>query len=138
MKTANQALDRTLPVLPLSPGRAERHGFEYVRNGTLSLYAALEVHTGRVEGMTAERHTSEAFLSFPNRVLATQTKEREIHIICDNLSAHKDGVDKVITHTTTQPNQADLPAEPGCHPHKSGDRVASSTVNDTGSPPPRG
>lgn len=88
-KTAIQALDRTLPVLPLSPGRAERHGFEYVRNGTLSLYAALEVHTGRVEGMTSERHTSEAFLSFLDRVLATQPKDREIHIICDNLSAHK-------------------------------------------------
>lgn len=88
-KTAIQALDRTLPVLPLSPGRAERHGFEYVRNGTLSLYAALEVHTGRVEGMTAERHTSEMFLTFLDQVLTSQPKERAIHIICDNLSAHK-------------------------------------------------
>jgi transposase len=88
-KTAIQALDRTLPALPLSPGRAERHGFEYVRHGTLSLYAALEVHTGHVEGMTAERHTSEAFLSFLDRVVATQPADREIHIICDNLSAHK-------------------------------------------------
>jgi transposase len=88
-KTAIQALDRTLPVLPLSPGRAERHGFEYVRHGTLSLYAALEVHTGHVEGMTTERHTSQAFLSFLDRVVATQPEDREIHIICDNLSAHK-------------------------------------------------
>jgi transposase len=88
-KTAIQALDRTLPVLPLSPGRAERHGFEYVRHGTLSLYAALEVHTGHVEGMTAERHTSEAFISFLDQVVATQPSDREIHIICDNLSAHK-------------------------------------------------
>ncbi len=88
-KTAIQALDRTLPILPLSPGRAERHGFEYIRHGTLSLYAALEVHTGHVEGMTAQRHTSEAFLSFLDKVVATQPAEREIHIICDNLSAHK-------------------------------------------------
>lgn len=88
-KTAIQALDRTLPVLPLSPGRAERHGFEYVRNGTLSLYAALEVHTGRVEGMTAERHTSADFITFLEKVIRTQPAEREIHIICDNLSAHK-------------------------------------------------
>jgi len=88
-KTAIQALDRTLPVLPLSPGRAERHGFEYVRHGTLSLYAALEVHTGHVEGMTADRHTSEAFVSFLDQVVAHHPKEREIHIICDNLSAHK-------------------------------------------------
>src|ERR1700684_3695910 len=49
-KTAIQALDRLDPVLPLSPGRAERHGFEYFRHGTLSLYAALDVKTGKVEG----------------------------------------------------------------------------------------
>src|SRR5918994_375930 len=48
-KTAIQALDRRDPVLPLSPGRAERHGFEYYRHGTLSLFAALEVGTGRVD-----------------------------------------------------------------------------------------
>jgi len=88
-KTAIQALDRKLPVLPLSPGRAERHGFEYVRHGTLSLYGALEVHTGHVEGMTAQRHTNEAFLTFLDKVLTTQPSDREIHIICDNLSAHK-------------------------------------------------
>src|SRR5690606_14564027 len=52
-KTAIQALDRRDRVLPMSPGRAERHGFEYVRNGTLSLYAALETRTGTVIGKTA-------------------------------------------------------------------------------------
>jgi transposase len=52
-KSAIQALDRLDPVLPLSPGRAERHAFEYYRHGTLSLYAALDVNTGRVEGKTA-------------------------------------------------------------------------------------
>ena len=88
-KTAIQALDRRDPVLPLSPGRAERHGFEYVRHGTLSLYAALEVGTGHVEGQTVPRHTSAAFVAFLDQVLATQPKRREIHIICDNLSAHK-------------------------------------------------
>jgi len=51
-KTAIQALDRLDPLLPLSPGRAERHGFEYYRHGTLSLYAALDVKTGKVHGMT--------------------------------------------------------------------------------------
>ena len=63
-KTAIQALDRLDPVLPLSPGRAERHGFEYYRHGTLSLYAALDVKTGKVQGKTAKRHTSAEFLSF--------------------------------------------------------------------------
>src|SRR6266516_2413594 len=88
-KTAIQALDRRDPVLPLSPGRAERHGFEYVRHGVLSLYAALNVGTGHVEGMPAERHTSAAFVRFLDHVVATQGKRREIHLICDNLSAHK-------------------------------------------------
>src|SRR5215472_15326898 len=52
-KTAIQALDRKDPVLPLSPGRAERHGFEYYRHGTLSLYAAFNTKTGEVLGKTA-------------------------------------------------------------------------------------
>ncbi len=58
-KTAIQALDRKDRMLPLSPGRAESHGFEYKRNGTLSLFAALNTATGEVLGRTAPRHTSE-------------------------------------------------------------------------------
>ena len=56
-KTAIQALDRTLPVLSLLPGRAERHGLEYVRNGTLSLYAAFNTNSGEIFGKTTSRHT---------------------------------------------------------------------------------
>ena len=88
-KTAIQALDRLDPVLPLSPGRAERHGFEYFRHGTLSLYAALEVSSGRVLGKTAQRHTSAEFVAFLADVVATQPAGKEIHVIADNLSAHK-------------------------------------------------
>src|SRR5215211_2415150 len=88
-KTAIQALDRLDPVLPLSPGRAERHGFEYYRHGTLSLYAALEVATGRVAGMPAARHTSADFLTFMDRVVAGYRRRQELHVILDNLSAHK-------------------------------------------------
>jgi hypothetical protein len=69
-KTAIQALDRLDPVLPLSPGRAERHGFEYYRHGTLSLYAALNTATGRVHGKTAARHTSREFVAFLQEVVA--------------------------------------------------------------------
>ena len=82
-------MDRFDPVLPLSPGRAERHGFEYYRHGTLSLYAALNTKTGEVIGKTAARHTSEAFVAFLSGIVARQPKRREIHIIADNLSAHK-------------------------------------------------
>jgi transposase len=88
-KSAIQALDRLDRRLPLSPGRAERHGFEYYRHGTLSLYAALNPQTGEVIGQTALRHTSQEFVAFLDAVVATQPAEREIHIILDNLSAHK-------------------------------------------------
>lgn len=88
-KTAIQALDRLDPVLPLSPGRAERHGFEYFRHGTLSLYAALEVASGQVLGKTAARHTSAEFVAFLVDLVGTQPEGKEIHVIVDNLSAHK-------------------------------------------------
>jgi transposase len=100
-KTAIQALDRVDPVLPLSPGRAERHGFEYYRHGTLSLYAALNTHTGEVLGSTAPRHTSDEFVAFLATVVDTQPRRRPIHIIVDNLSAHK--TQKVRTFLATHP-----------------------------------
>lgn len=98
-KTAIQALDRLDPVLPLSPGRLERHGFEYKRNGTLSLYAALDVKTGKVQGKTAARHTSAEFVVFLNQVVGTCKPGQEIHIVLDNLSAHKTpNVDEFLQH----------------------------------------
>jgi transposase len=88
-KTAIQALDRLDPVLPLSPGRAERHGFEYKRHGTLSLYAAFNTRTGEVLGRTAARHTSAEFVAFLTDLVVNQPRRKEIHVIADNLSAHK-------------------------------------------------
>jgi len=88
-KTAIQALDRKDPVLPLSPGRAERHGFEYFRHGTLSLYAAFNTKTGELLGKTASRHTSAEFVAFLTDLVANQPRGKEIHVIADNLSAHK-------------------------------------------------
>jgi len=88
-KTAIQALDRLDPVLPLSPGRAERHGFEYYRHGTLSLYAAFNTKTGKVLGKTAPRHTSAEFVAFLTDIVVNQPRGKEIHVIADNLSAHK-------------------------------------------------
>src|SRR5277367_15132 len=73
-KTAIQALDRLDPVLPLSPGRAEKHGFEYYRHGTLSLYAALDVKTGKVHGNTARRHTTAEFVAFLTDIVANQPR----------------------------------------------------------------
>src|SRR6476659_2172076 len=81
-KSAIQALDRLDPVLPLSPGRAERHG-------TLSLFAALNTQSGEVLGKTSARHTSAEFVAFLEQIVASQTPAKEIHIIADNLSAHR-------------------------------------------------
>src|ERR1043166_5021664 len=101
-KTAIQALDRLVPVLPLSPGRIERHGFEYYRHGTLSLYAAFNTKTGEVLGKTAARQTSAEFVAFLTDILAHQPRRKEIHVICDNLSAHKTkGVEEFLA---THPN----------------------------------
>jgi transposase len=105
-KTAIQALDRLDPVLPLSPGRAERHGFEYYRHGTLSLYAALNTGTGEIIGQTVPRHTSVAFVEFLTDIVASQPRRREIHVIVDNLSAHK-----------TKAVQAFLAQHPHMHLH---------------------
>jgi transposase len=88
-KTAIQALDRLDPVLPLSPGRAESHGFEYYRHGTLSLYAALDTRSGEILGKTAARHTSDEFVAFLHQIIASRPDGQEIHVIADNLSAHK-------------------------------------------------
>jgi transposase len=101
-KTAIQALDRRDPRLPLSPGRAERHGFEYIRHGTLSLYAALETHDGTILGRTAARHTTDEFVEFLGDIVTSQPATREIHIIADNLSAHKTA--KVAAFLHAHPN----------------------------------
>jgi hypothetical protein len=75
--------------LPLSPERAERHGFEYYRHGTLSLLAALDTQSGEVLAETVPRHTSAAFVAFLGDIVATQPPRREIHVIADNLSTQK-------------------------------------------------
>ena len=88
-KSAIQALDRLDPVVPMLPGTVERHGFEYYRHGTLSLYAALDVKTGKIQGKTASRHTSAEFITFLNEIVKKNPQPKEIHIVLDNLSAHK-------------------------------------------------
>src|SRR5271166_1286995 len=88
-KTAIQALDRLDPVLPSSPDHAERHGFEYYRHGTFSVYAALDTKAGKGHGKTAARHTSQEFVAFLADLVINQPRGKEFHLIVDNLSAHK-------------------------------------------------
>jgi len=84
-----QALDRKDPVLPLSPGRAERHGFEYYRHGTLSVYAAFNTQTGEVLGKTAERHTSAEFVAFLTDIVINQPRGRDPRDRRQSLGAQK-------------------------------------------------
>ena len=76
-KSGVHALDRLDRVLPLSPGRAERHGFEYYRHGTLSRFAALNTRTGTVRGQTAPCHTTEEFVAFLAQLVALAPPGRE-------------------------------------------------------------
>lgn len=82
-------MDRLDPILPLSPGRVERHEVEDYRHGTLSLYAARDVKSCNVHRKTAARHTSDEYVDFLGHVVSLCPPEQEIHIIVDNLSAHK-------------------------------------------------
>ena len=90
-KTGIQALDRTQPVLPLQPhGKVKNIPFEYKRLGTTSLLAALDVHSGTIHGRSEKHHRHQEFLSFLKSLESSYRKKgREIHIICDNYSAHK-------------------------------------------------
>jgi transposase len=87
-KTQVQALDRTQPMLPMRPGQIERHTHDYKRNGTVQLYAALEVHAGRVVPRIEDRHRSREFIAFMNQLLRTYPKQ-EIHVILDNVITHR-------------------------------------------------
>jgi transposase len=85
-KSQVQALDRTQPTLPMTPGQAERGTHDYVRHGTTSLFAALNVATGQVIGKCHRRHRHQEFVKFLNHLDSTLVKEPgvSIHIVLDN------------------------------------------------------
>lgn len=86
-KTQIQALARSQPLLPLRPGLPERRTHDYIRHGVTSLYAALEVASGRVLGECSRRHTAADFLRFL-KTLARSFPRKQLHIILDNSSTH--------------------------------------------------
>lgn len=87
-KTQIQALDRSQPELPLRAGKPKRHTTTYKRNGTVSLIAALAVHSGEITGQTIKANTSENFMKFL-RKLDRAYRHKDLHLIVDNLSVHK-------------------------------------------------
>lgn len=88
-KTQVQALDRTQPSLPMKPGRAGTMTHDYKRNGTTDLFAALNVATGEVIYDTKPRHTAKEVLAFFKWIDLHVPSELDIHVVLDNLSAHK-------------------------------------------------
>jgi transposase len=87
-KSQVQALDRTAPILPLRPGIPAKATHDYVRHGTTTLFAALEVATGRVTDRCYDRHTNTEFLAFL-KVVAKAYPRRQLHVVCDNYATHK-------------------------------------------------
>jgi transposase len=83
-----QALERTAPVLPVRPGSAERHTSDYIRHGTTTLFAALEVATGKVTDACSDRHRHQEFGAFLRQVAAAYPR-RELHVVVDNYATHK-------------------------------------------------
>jgi transposase len=88
-KAQIQALDRTQPLLPLRPGQAERRTHTYVRHGTTSLFAALDVKTGRVIGHCHRRHRALEFRKFLDRIDAAVPASLDVHLVLDNYATHK-------------------------------------------------
>ena len=84
-----QALNRTAPTLPMLPTTPERATHDYERNGTCDLFAALNIATGAVIADIRARHTSADFVAFLNKVNREVPAELDVHVIVDNLSAHK-------------------------------------------------
>jgi transposase len=87
-KSQIQALNRTQKVLPMQPGHAEQRTHDYVRHGTTTLFAALEVATGRVTGLCKNRHRHQEFLAFLRHV-ARAYPDQQLHLVMDNYAAHK-------------------------------------------------
>jgi transposase len=87
-KSQIQALDRTQPSLPMKRGRAGTMTHDYKRNGTTTLFAALDVLTGRVIGQCLPRHRHDEFLKFLRKIDRSVPKSLELHLIVDNYGTH--------------------------------------------------
>ena len=88
-KSQIQALDRSQPLLPMRPGQVERRTHDYVRHGTTSLFAALDVKTGEVIGRCHRRHRAIEFRKFLDTIDAAVPVDLDIHVVVDNYATHK-------------------------------------------------
>ena len=88
-KSQIQALDRTQPLLPMRPGQPERRSHDYVRHGTTTLFAALDVASGKVIGRCYSRHRAGEFLKFLRAIEANVPVDLDVHLVMDNYATHK-------------------------------------------------
>ena len=88
-KSQIQALDRTQPILPLAPGIPARRTHDYMRHGTTTLFAALDIASGEVIGELHRRHRSSEFLQFLRTIEASVPAALDIHLVMDNYGTHK-------------------------------------------------
>ena len=88
-KSQIQALDRSQPMLPMRPGQAARRSHDYKRHGTTSLFAALEIATGRVIGKCYGRHRAVEFRKFLDEIEAAVPDSLDVHLVMDNYATHK-------------------------------------------------
>jgi transposase len=88
-KSQIQALDRTQPMLPMRPAQVERRTHDYIRHGTTTLFAALDVKTGHVIGEVHRRHRAKEFLAFLKCIDANAPPHLDLHLILDNYGTHK-------------------------------------------------
>jgi len=88
-KSQIQALDRTQPILPLAPGVPERRTHDYMRHGTTTLFAALDIATGKVIGQMRRRHRASEFLGFLSTIEANVPADLDVHLVMDNYGTHK-------------------------------------------------
>jgi transposase len=88
-KSQIQALDRSQPMLPMRPGQAARRSHDYTRHGTTSLFAALDIATGRVIGKCYPRHRAAEFRKFLDEIEANVPRDLDVHLVMDNYATHK-------------------------------------------------
>ncbi len=88
-KSQIQALDRSQPMLPMRPGQPARRSHDYTRHGTTSLFAALDIATGRVIGKCYGRHRAAEFRKFLDEIEAAVPRELDVHLVMDNYVTHK-------------------------------------------------
>ena len=88
-KSQIQALNRTQPIIPMTPGQVEQGTHDYERHGTTTLFAALDVATGKVVGECYQRHRAEEFRKFLNKIKREVPDDLDVHLVMDNYATHK-------------------------------------------------